>query len=191
MTSTQDTSFARLVSLAAHDLRTPLATVHGFARTIQRTDELTPPLDRYVEMIVAAAAQMTDLLEVLGLLARLESGRYDAAPVEADTLELAEAAAATDERARAEGSGASVETDREGVTRALAAYASCTLRHGPLNEVVLNVDGRDVTIAPIGAAAQTLVGDDLRDLGAAVATRLLRALGASVEVVDDELRVRF
>ena len=29
-----DTSFARLVSLACHDVRTPLATVHGFAKTL-------------------------------------------------------------------------------------------------------------------------------------------------------------
>ena len=30
----QDTSFSRLVSLACHDLRTPLATVSGFAKTM-------------------------------------------------------------------------------------------------------------------------------------------------------------
>ena len=57
--SPQDSSFARLVSLACHDLRTPLATVHGFARTIERTQELEDPLARYLEMINAAAAQMT------------------------------------------------------------------------------------------------------------------------------------
>src|SRR6266508_2874468 len=32
-----DTYFARLVSLACHDVRTPLATVHGFALTLMRT----------------------------------------------------------------------------------------------------------------------------------------------------------
>ena len=31
---TDDNAFARLVSLACHDLRTPLATVHGFATTL-------------------------------------------------------------------------------------------------------------------------------------------------------------
>ena len=90
MTSTQDTSFARLVSLAAHDLRTPLATVHGFARTIQRTHALEDPLARYVEMIVAAAGQMTELLETVGLAARMESGRYDPVQAEVDTLALAQ-----------------------------------------------------------------------------------------------------
>ena len=33
---TDDPDFARLVSLACHDLRTPLATVHGFATTLSR-----------------------------------------------------------------------------------------------------------------------------------------------------------
>jgi signal transduction histidine kinase len=34
----------KLVSLACHDLRTPLATVYGFARTITRADGLDPTL---------------------------------------------------------------------------------------------------------------------------------------------------
>ena len=33
---TDDASFPRLVSLACHDVRTPLATVFGFARMIER-----------------------------------------------------------------------------------------------------------------------------------------------------------
>jgi two-component system OmpR family sensor kinase len=190
MTSTQDTSFARLVSLAAHDLRTPLATVHGFARTIQRTQELEEPLPRYLEIIVAAAGQMTELLEEVGLVARIEGGRYDAVPVEVDTLEVAQEAVADVDGARAEGAGATVETDRASVTRALTAYASCALRHGPLKEVVVAVDGRELTFSPIAAAGPILVGDELRDLGAAVATRLIRTLGGSVELDGDALRVR-
>src|SRR5919201_924342 len=62
MSSEQDTSFVRLVSLACHDLRTPLATVHGFARTIARTDDLEEPTSRYVAMIETASGQMADLL---------------------------------------------------------------------------------------------------------------------------------
>ena len=46
-----DTSFARLVSLACHDVLTPLAAVKGFASTLTRQVELQPPGDRYVEII--------------------------------------------------------------------------------------------------------------------------------------------
>src|ERR687886_1725507 len=94
MSSTQDTFFARLVSLACHDLRTPLATVHGFARTIARTDDLGEPTSRYVEMIEAASAQLAELLDELSLAARIESGRYDPTPMDANSLELAQGVAA-------------------------------------------------------------------------------------------------
>src|ERR1035437_7691152 len=95
---TNDTSFARLVSLACHDVRTPLATVHGFAKTLTRSAELEAPADRYVEMIAAASSQMAELLDELSLVARIEAGRYEPALREADTLALAHAAAG---RARA------------------------------------------------------------------------------------------
>src|SRR4051794_21488663 len=84
-----DTSFARLVSLACHDVRTPLATVHGFVKTLERTVELDPPADRYMEMIEEASGQMAELLDELALAARIESGRYDPALREAETLQLA------------------------------------------------------------------------------------------------------
>src|SRR6266542_2958494 len=45
-----DSSFPRLVSLAAHDLRTPLATIHGFAQTLLRMGDLQEPNDRYMTM---------------------------------------------------------------------------------------------------------------------------------------------
>ncbi|HEY6055449.1 MAG TPA: histidine kinase dimerization/phospho-acceptor domain-containing protein, partial [Gaiellaceae bacterium] len=91
MTENQD--FARLVSLACHDLRTPLATVYGFARTLTRTGDLEEPAGRYLGMIEAASEQMSALRDDLGLVARITSGRYDPIPIERDTLELARAAA--------------------------------------------------------------------------------------------------
>jgi signal transduction histidine kinase len=190
MSSEQDTSFARLVSLAAHDLRTPLATVHGFARTIQRTGKLEAPLDRYVEMITAAAAQMTDLLETMSLAARIEGERYEPVLAETDTLALAEAAAAEAEGVRAAGSGAAIETDRDAVRRALAALAICARRHGGFDEVTLQAEGTDVRLSPLGTPAPILLGEELRDLGAAVAVRTVEALGGSVERADDSLLIR-
>jgi signal transduction histidine kinase len=190
MSSEQDTSFARLVSLAAHDLRTPLATVHGFARTIQRTAKLEAPLDRYVEMITAAAAQMTDLLETMSLAARIEGDRYEPVFAEADTLALAEAAAADAEGVRAEGTGAVIETDTDAVQRSLAALASCAKRHGGFDEVTLQVDGTDVHLSPVGQAAPIVLGEELRDLGAAVAVRTVEALGGSVERSNDSVLIR-
>jgi signal transduction histidine kinase len=167
-----DNSFARLVSLAAHDLRTPLATVHGFARTLTRTTELAPPADRYVEMIEAASEQLGELIDELGLAARIEGGRYDPVLREVDSLTLAREAAERlgEERVAVAGDGATVQIDADAVSRGFSALVQAALRHGGLERVDVTVKGAELEVAPATAAsAPVLLGDDLRDLGAAVA----------------------
>src|ERR671935_986713 len=84
---------ARLVMLACHDLRTPLATVLGFTQTLERLEQLEEPASRYLEMIGAASGQIGELVDELSLGARIEAGRYEPVREELDTLELARAAA--------------------------------------------------------------------------------------------------
>jgi signal transduction histidine kinase len=189
----EENAFPRLVSLACHDLRTPLATVHGFARTLARGGGLEPPADRYVEMIDAASAQLAELLDELSLAARIESGRYEPTLREADTLELAQAAAGRleEERVQVSGSGAALETDAEAVERGLAALFQSALRHGGLDSVTVEVDGLEIRVAPVTAAsAPVVLGEDLRDLGAAVAARLVARLGGSLSVDGETLAIR-
>lgn len=187
-----DNAFARLVSLACHDLRTPLATVHGFATTLARGG-LEPPGDRYVEMIEAASAQLAELIDELSLASRIESGRYEPTLREADTLELAQAAAARlgEDRVQVSGSGAAIETDGDAVERGLAALFQSALRHGGLDGVDVEVDGVDVRLSRVTAAsAPVVLGEDLRDLGAAVAARLVARLGGSLSVEGETLAIR-
>ena len=193
MSAVQDTSFARLVSLACHDLRTPLATVHGFARTISRTGELQEPQSRYVEMIEAASGQLAELLEELSLAARIEGGRYDPALQEAVSLQLVRSAVEPLESGlvSVEGEGAPVHADVAAAERALRALVRCALRHGGLDHVSVRVEGAEVAIEPITpASAPVVLGEDLRDLGAAIAGRVLRALGGALELDGETLRVR-
>jgi signal transduction histidine kinase len=188
----ENDAFSRLVSLACHDLRTPLATVHGFATTLVRGGNLEPPTDRYVEMIDAASAQLAELIDELSLAARIESGRYDPMPREADTLELAQAAAARlgEDRVHVNGSGAAVETDIDAVERGLAALFQSALRHGGFDTVEVEVNGTDIQLSPVtDASAPVVLGDDLRDLGAAVAVQLVRRLGGSVTVAAETLTI--
>jgi signal transduction histidine kinase len=190
---TDDDAFARLVSLACHDLRTPLATVHGFATTLVRTGDLQPPADRYVEMIDAASAQLAELIDELALAARIESGRYDPTTREADTLELARAAAVRlgEDRVAVTGSGTTVETDAEAVERGLAALFQSALRHGGLERVDVAVNDAEIQVSPVTpASAPVVLGEDLRDLGAAVAVRLVRRLGGTVEIAGETLEIR-
>jgi signal transduction histidine kinase len=185
-----DASFARLVSLACHDVRTPLATVHGFVKTLERTVELAPPADRYIEMIGAASAQMAELLEELSLAARIEGGRYDPALRAADTLELARNAQDRLEGVAVSGEGATIETDVEAIDRGVSALVRCALRHGGLDEVSVTVRGAEIDVAPVTpASAPVVLGQDLRDLGAAVAVRVVEARGGSVAVDGGTLTI--
>jgi len=188
-----DSSFPRLISLAAHDLRTPLATIHGFAQTLARMEDLGEPKQRYVGMIREAARQLTDLLDEVGLAARIEEGRYDPNLQPVDTAELARGAAAElgEDRVVVAGEGREVEVDVEATRRGVAALAQAALRHGGLDQVDVRVDGASLAISPVTASSRlVLVGEELRDLGAAVAVRLVQALGGSVELDGDSLVVR-
>jgi len=188
-----DTSFARLVSLACHDVRTPLATVHGFTTTLIRTTELAPPADRYLEMIDAASRQIDELLDELSLAARIESGRYDPNLRETDTLSLAQSAAERlgADRVHVTGEGAALETDIDAVSRGVSALVQATLRHGGLDEVDVVVRGTAIEVTPVTeASAPVVLGQDLRDLGAAVAVRLIERLGGTVSVSGRALTVQ-
>ncbi|MFY9578281.1 MAG: histidine kinase dimerization/phospho-acceptor domain-containing protein [Gaiellaceae bacterium] len=188
-----DTSFPRLVSLAAHDLRTPLATIHGFAQTLVRLGDLGEPKQRYVEMIDAASRQLAELLDELGLAARIRGGRYEPNLQPVDTLELAHAAAEAlgEERVRVGGPGGSVSVDVDATRRGIAALVQAALRHGGFDQVECHADGTTVTVRPVTAASgPVLLGDDLRDLGAAVAVLLVEALGGSVVLDADAVVVR-
>src|SRR5256885_6440221 len=143
-----DTSFARRLRLACREVRTPLATVHGFAKTLTRTVELEAPADRYVEMIEAASLQMAELLDELSLVARIEAGRYDPALREADTLELAQAAADDlgEDRVAVSGAGTAVRIDVDAAKRAVAAAAQSALRHRGFREGTVAVDGPQLPV---------------------------------------------
>jgi signal transduction histidine kinase len=186
-------SFPRLVSLAAHDLRTPLATIHGFAQTLVRMGDLGEPKQRYLEMIDEASRQLAELLDELGIAARIEGGRYEPNVQPFDTLELARAAAEElgEDRVSVVGEGKDVGVDVEATQRGIAALAQAALRHGGLEQVEVRVDGASIAISPVTTSSgPVLLGEELRDLGAAVAVRVIYALGGSVAIDGDTLSVQ-
>jgi hypothetical protein len=136
---------------------------------------------------------MVELLDELGLAARIEAGRYQPTLREANTLELARSAAAKlgEDRVRVAGAGGIVHVDVQATERAVAALTRCALRHGGVELVDVGAAGSELTVAPITpGSAPVVLGEDLRDLGAAVAVKLVDALGGSVAVEDETLRVR-
>jgi signal transduction histidine kinase len=168
------------------------ATASGFAHTLQRLDSLEAPADRYVEMIGAASAQLGELLDLLGAVARIESGRFEPRPRPGDSRELVDSAAAgLGEKAEVDGSGAAVEVDPHWATVALAALGECVRRHGALERVSYTVSGPEVSIGPVAnGVGEIALGQDLRDFGAAVAVRVLAEMGAAPRLDGDRLAVR-
>ena len=188
----QDRSFARLVSLACHDLRTPVATVHGFARTLAAT-ELGDPAARYVELMESASVQLGALLDRVSLAAQIEVGRYDPELEAADLLAVARAAAAQVQEGDVDvtGPGGTARTAAGALELALHDLARCVIRHGGVPDVTLRVDGAAIELGPVAAeVAPILLGENLRDFGAAVAVRTIEALGGSVSVESERLVVQ-
>jgi signal transduction histidine kinase len=175
-------AFPSLVSLACHDLRTPLATVQGFAKTMLRMDDLDDEKrDRYLGLIDTSADELAALLDLLSLAARIEGGRYEPVLRDGDSLRLAPEGAT--------GTGTTVQVDPEPVARALAAIARAASRHGGV-DVSVSVDGPKVSYEPVvEAAAPVVLGESKKDLGSAVAVQLLRAVGGEVALEGDRLTV--
>jgi signal transduction histidine kinase len=174
--------FPSLVSLACHDLRTPLATVQGFAKTMLRTDELDEEKrSRYLGLIDAASDELVVLLDLLSLASRVEDGRYDPVLRQVDSLELVPEGVS--------GTGATVKVDPDAAASALSSLARAAARHGGV-AVSTSVDGPHVSIEPVVAtAAPVVLGEEQKDLAAAVAVRVLRALGAELTLEGERLTV--
>ena len=178
--------------MACHDLRNPLATVFGFARTLTHT-ELDERAARYIGMIDAASNELGELLDELSLVARVEAGRFTPELEEADSLELARSAAAdlSEERLVVSGEGAPVQVPAREVTRALSRLAKAAARHGGHDSVELVGHGAELRISPLSRAAEPVVlGREVRELSAAAAVVLIEALGGSLSVADETLLIR-
>lgn len=174
--------FPSLVSLACHDLRTPLATVQGFAKTLLRLEQLDgEKAARYLGLIDAASDELVELLDLVSLAARIEGGRYDPVLREANSLELAPDGAT--------GVGAPVNVEPEAAATALSSLARAAARHGGVH-ISVAVDGPRISIEPVVAeAAPVVLGEEQKDLGAAIAVRLVRALGGELALEGERLTV--
>jgi K+-sensing histidine kinase KdpD len=194
--------FAAQVSSACHDLRTPLATVFGFARTLERHGGLDERQGRYVGMVIQASQELIRLIDDLAVLARIEAGTFVPRAEAVDVRALAaDAAAEATERLQSSrevrgpspGASATVMTDRKLAAGALASLAESALRLEPRRPAIAIEVGADgsVQLGPLGAEAAHQLecdGDELRLVAARV---VLAKLGARLCPGRDGLTVAF
>src|SRR5205814_10730846 len=114
-----------------------------FARDWIRMGQSDARPTRCRGMIEEASVRMTELLDELAAIARIQDGRWEPAQREADTLELARV---EDARVAVEGAGETIATDVDAVRRALRSLAVAAARFGPVERVTWRVDGRTLAL---------------------------------------------
>lgn len=77
------------IAVASHELRTPLTAIHGFIKTLRRSDVTVPPHEReeFLAIIDQQAERLGRLVEDLLVTARIDSGVLD---VRLDSVDVAQ-----------------------------------------------------------------------------------------------------
>jgi signal transduction histidine kinase len=193
-----EAELGRIMSAVAHDLRTPLTVIAGFARTLERGGRLDEQQARFLGLIFDAAADMDRMIENVSTIGHVVSGRWVPSPAPVTTASLA-AAAHEVVRQRPDrpvvlrpGADGDLATDLERAPRAIAQLAEAALRMEPQTPAAFiepTVDG--VRVGPIGPVLMPFVADPGRDVPIEAARIVLAALGAAIVADGNAVVVRF
>jgi two-component system OmpR family sensor kinase len=158
-------SEARLRSFAAdasHELRTPLAAIRGYAELAQRYQGTLPPeVEHALSRVASESARMSELVEDLLLLARLDAGR----PLQSLPVDLSRLAIDATSDARVAGPShrwqlelpdgpVQVRGDEQRLHQVLANLLSNARTHTPAGSTVT------VALRPTDGTAELTVTDD-------------------------------
>jgi signal transduction histidine kinase len=183
--------FPEVISRACHDLRTPLASAYGFARTLERLDAVEGDNARYLTVVVEAAEELGRLIDCLALLARAEDGRLVLDPGEVGSSELADAALelVPGDRVSQQGAGARIEVDRDRAVSGLAWLVEAAVHAVPGDEPLLldvRADG-SFAVGPLPAVTADRFVEGAGDLRALAALAVARAHGGTLAREDDRV----
>jgi signal transduction histidine kinase/ActR/RegA family two-component response regulator len=154
----------RFLSLAAHELKTPLTSIKGFSYSLARRLEKGEPCDpRHVQVLERQAERLHALLEEMLEVSRIETGRF---VLHQEPCEVAEVVEAARRSLRRLGADADVDAhvepslpllaDRERIERALTAMVLRARALGPVS-----IDARRK--AGVARISVQWSGDPLRD----------------------------
>jgi signal transduction histidine kinase len=147
-TSSVAQAYARLLSLAVHEFRTPASVVGGYLRMLQR-DSDAPLSERQRKMIdeaeksctrlVGMITELSDISKLDGGAAPLKKERFDLFPM---LQEVADSVQEAKERevhlqVRGDGAGATMTGDVNRLRAAFFAYFRAVVREQPASSVVV------------------------------------------------------
>lgn len=152
----------QFVADASHELRTPLASIRGYSELTRRSGEkLSEPMTHALSRIESEAVRMTDLVEDLLLLARLDEGRelvftdVDLTSVVIDSLADAQVASADHQwRLHLPVESVSLHGDAPRLRQVVANLLANARIHTPAGTTV------DVSLATTGRVAEIRVKDN-------------------------------
>ena len=140
----------RFLSLAAHELKTPLTSIKGFSYSLARRLEKGEPSDpRHVQVLERQAERLHALLEEMLEVSRIETGRFVLHQEPCEMAELVEAARRSLRRLGADDGveiqvepGLPLVADRERIERGLTAMVLRARALGPVAIEARRLDGR-------------------------------------------------
>ena len=187
-------AFPQRVSTACHDLRTPLASAFGFARTLERLGSVEGEDARYLSLVVESTAELGRLIDCLALVARAEDGRLTLEPTDVESSELvADAMAAMGGDAiETAGDSFTLHVDRARATAALAWLSEAGARAGGEEPVRLDTraDG-SFALGPIPPVMAQRLAEGSGDLRAMAALAVVRLHGGSVRCEGEWIVLQF
>jgi signal transduction histidine kinase len=128
------------ISRVSHDLRRPLTVIRGAATLLLEAHDQLPAANRaqILGLIDQSAQAMSDLVDDLGVVARLESGRLELASADLELADLVEEAAEAMRRSHpgvrlslAVPREVTVRADREQAVRVLRGLLSTAIKRSP------------------------------------------------------------
>jgi signal transduction histidine kinase len=186
--------FPEQISGACHDLRTPLASAYGFARTLERLGAVEGEHARYLSLVVEATEELGRLIDCLALLARAQDGRITLERSTVSSIALAASAVelVPGERLSARGAGAAIDVDEARAASGLAWLAEAVVHavpgDGPL-QIEVRADGA-FALGPLSGVMADRMAEGTGDLRALAALAVARAHGGTLAREDDRIVLR-
>ncbi|MDX6564427.1 MAG: two-component system, OmpR family, sensor kinase [Gaiellales bacterium] len=187
--------FPDVISRACHDLRTPLASAFGFARTLERLGAVEGDNARYLSVVVEATEELGRLIDCLALVARAQDGRVvlERSSVESSEVAVDAVALVPGDRLALQGAGATLEVDRARATAGLAWLAEA-VEHAVPGVAPLLVDARgdgSFAIGPLSAVMADRMAEGAGDLRSLAARAIAHVHGGTLAREGDRVVLRF